>query len=152
MKKRSRPFSLYFLLLLLLVLSLNALYGGAALLADISGSPLGMSVSLLEGTIFPSFLIPGLFLFLVFGVGSALLLVALWLRPNIVFLDRLMAWTHEYWAWGATALLGVAVILWIVIQYLMIRMFHPLQIVIAAIGIAIFALDLLPAMRRYYQA
>lgn len=151
MQKYSLPFSFYVLALCLIVLGANAIYGGAALLSDINGSPLGMSVTVLEGTIFPNFLIPGLFLFLVFGVGSFLLLLALWLRPDIAFLEKLTQWTHEYWAWGATALLGVAVILWIIIQYLMIQMFHPLQVVIIGIGLAILALDLLPGLRRFYQ-
>jgi hypothetical protein len=47
--------------------------------------------------------------------------------------------------------LGIVVALWIVIQYLVIQRFHPLQAVIFSAGIIIAALALLPGMRRYYS-
>src|SRR5215212_5819566 len=78
-----RPLSLYLLTACLLFLAPGALYGGAALLADINGTPMGMPAEWLQGTIFPNFLVPGLFLFVVFGVGSVILLYALLRRPSV---------------------------------------------------------------------
>ena len=60
------------------------------------------------------------------------------------------AWTHEHWAWVADVAFGIVVALWIVIQYLIIQRFHPLQAAILTIGVIIAGLALLPGMRRYY--
>lgn len=148
--KPARPWTLYGLTLLLLVLGVNALAGGGLFLLDVSGAKLGAQLEWLEGTPFTDYLIPGLFLFGVIGVGSFVVLAALWLRPNIALLVNLTRATREHWAWSAALLLGVIVILWILIQYLLIQMFHPMQVMIGAIGLLIAALDVLPVTRRYY--
>ena len=51
-------------------IGLGALGGGFMLVRDPSGSALELPMSLLEGSPFPDFLIPGMFLFAVNGVGS----------------------------------------------------------------------------------
>ncbi len=51
-------------------IGLGALGGGFMLVRDPSGSALGVPISLIEGSPFPDFLIPGIFLLVVNGVGS----------------------------------------------------------------------------------
>jgi hypothetical protein len=150
-QKSSRPLILYLLGLILVLLSLAALGGGVLLVSDPTGAAIGLPSEWLAGSLFPNYLIPGLFLFLVIGLGSLLVLVALWMRPKSAPLADLTRWTHEHWAWAADVAFGIVVALWIVIQYLVIQRFHPLQAVIFSVGIIIAALALLPGMRRYYS-
>lgn len=149
--RRVRPVTLYVLSLILLFLAANALYAGYSMLMDpLTGAPLGLQAEWLNGTPFANFTIPGLFLFFVFGVGSLFVLYALWVRPEWGLFAMLSEPTHEHWAWSAAFLLGAVLIAWIIIQVLLIRMWSPLQAVVAAMGVIIIVLDLLPATRRYY--
>jgi hypothetical protein len=49
---------------------LSALFGGFGLMGDPSGKALQMETAWLKGTPFPDFLIPGIFLFVVNGLGN----------------------------------------------------------------------------------
>lgn len=62
-------------IILLCILSLPALYGGWALITDPSGGLLKMSTNELSISPFPDFLLPGIILFFVLGVGSLVVLV-----------------------------------------------------------------------------
>jgi hypothetical protein len=146
----SRPLTLYLLSLVLVFLSLGALGGGFVLVSDPTGAAMGLPQEWLAGSPFPDYLIPGLFLLIVIGIGSAVLLAALWARPNIPLFAGLTRWTHEHWAWAADVAFGSVVALWIIIQYLIIQRFHPLQAIILTVGVVIVGLALLPGMRRYY--
>lgn len=149
--KKDHPLSLYFLTAVLAFLAMAALGGGAALIGDPDGSGLGLDPAWLAGSPFVNYLVPGLFLFVVFGLGSAVLIYGLWVQPKTGPLSFITRLTHEHWAWLLTLLLGLSLILWIAVQYLVIRTFSPLQVVIAVVGLVIIMLDLLPEMRRYYQ-
>src|SRR5512139_4142391 len=56
--------------LLQIFIALTAMAGGFMFVKDPSGAAMGFHVSRLEGSIFPTYLVPGLFLFLVNGLGS----------------------------------------------------------------------------------
>jgi hypothetical protein len=152
MTRTTRPFALYLVTLCLLFLALNALPVGLMMVTDSSGAALGMTTDWLAQSPFPNYLVPGLFLFTVIGLGSVALLVALWLRPKADGLSELVRATHEHWAWALTVAFGGLLIAWIVIQALMLRMFHPMQIAIAAIGLVIAGIAFLPSMRQYLKA
>ena len=68
-------------LVALVVLGLGSLAGGLALVAAPDGSIMGFRTSLLEGSPFPDYLVPGLILGGLFGIGS-LLTVVLGLREH----------------------------------------------------------------------
>jgi hypothetical protein len=150
-RKQEHPLSLYFLTAVLVFLAMAALGGGAALVGDPDGSGLGLDAAWLAGSPFVSYLVPGVILFVVFGLGSAALVYALWFKPAVASLAFLNRVTHEHWAWGLTLLLGLAALVWIGVQYLIIQTFSPMQIVIVAVGLVIIMLTLLPGMRRYYK-
>jgi len=65
---KPRPITIYILLILLAFQALSGLFGGAALVLDPSGSSIRLPLSLLEGSPFGNFLIPGIILFLVLGI------------------------------------------------------------------------------------
>ena len=56
------------LVVLMILLSLGALFGGVFLIVDSTGESMGFNVEMLEDSPFEDYLIPGLFLLVVFGV------------------------------------------------------------------------------------
>ena len=89
------------------IISLGAIGGGLLLVIDPSGSTLGVPSSLLEGSIFPNFLIPGIFLLVVNGFGSGIAAV--------------FSFKNSHYTQGIAIALGVILVLWIVIQVIIIR-------------------------------
>jgi len=134
----------------ILFLSIMGFGGGIAMLSDTSGASVGLETSVLAGTPFVDYLLPGLWLTIIYGVGGLVILYALWMRPQWGVFDGLTHWTHEHWAWDVTLALGIVVMLWIVAQVIMIPATTPIQAVVFAVGLIIAAIPLLPDMRHYY--
>ena len=146
--RRTRPASVHVLVSLLLLLAINALYGGSSLILDPSGDRLGIPVGLLEGSPFPDYLLPGLILFWVLGILPLLVALALWLEPAWRAMGGLERLLREHWARSAAVVVGIALIVWIGVQMTVLRFF--LQPVLLGLGLAITAVGLLPSVRRHY--
>jgi hypothetical protein len=107
----------------------SACFGGGLLILDPSGQILGLSLSLLQTTRFDDYLIPGIVLFGVIGVGSFLVMTAV-IRtiPAFPFL---------------VAADGAVVTVWIVIQIVLIETVLPQQLIIGFIGLLLLGLGVL---------
>jgi hypothetical protein len=135
----------------LLFLGINGLIGGYLMLSDPNGAPMGMSISVLERTPFQNFFIPGLWLLVVWGCGSLVILAGLWLRPKFSVLELVLFWTHEHWAWGLSVLLGLALLVWLTVQVFTLPAMAPIQYILYGLALFLIAIPLLPNMRRYYH-
>ena len=100
---------------------IGAIPAGYGMLSDTTGSGLGMSSDLLANSPLDSFMLPGLFLLLVNGVANLAAAV--------------FSFTRNRFAGHAGVLLGVALILWIVIQVWWISLSSVLQPVFFIIGL-----------------
>jgi hypothetical protein len=109
----------------LAILSPMALAGGAALVARPDGSVMSMSVDLLAGSPFADYFVPGLILGGLFGVGSLVVLALGLLRWRIA----------PFLAFAV----GVAQMIWIVVELAVIRTVSILHPICFAIGLAIAA-------------
>lgn len=123
------PLTAKLLLPLELFQGITAIGGGAMLALRPDGSLIRMPIEWLRHSPFESYLIPGLVLAIVVG-GSALVAAA------FIVLRRSNAWFMS-------AVAGSGVVIWIVVQLAMTRMFHPLQIVYLVTGAAILILAFL---------
>ena len=94
-------------------IALTAMAGGFMFVKDPSGVAMGFHVSMLEGSIFPNYLIPGLFLFLVNGLGS--------------LIGALLSFTKNRYAGPAAIALGAILLAWLVIQVIAIRTLNWVQ-------------------------
>ncbi len=141
-----RPAAVFVLLALLVVLAAGALYGGAALVADPSGALLDMPVTLLDGSPFTDYLVPGSVLFVLLGLFPLATAGALWLRPAALHLRRIGV--HAAWL-GALGV-GLTLIVWILVQMTILR-FH-LQPPFLVLGVAIVVVTSLPSVRKYCNA
>jgi hypothetical protein len=97
---------------LLLLLAIGAFFGGWELTHPAAdGSALGMPLAYLEHSPFTSYFIPGIILFVVFGVGSIVAVVATVLRH----------WSAPYLLFA----LGVGQMIWITVELAMVQVYHP---------------------------
>jgi len=102
-------------------IGIGAVVGGLWLALDPSGEGLGMPLELLEETPFATFLIPGIVLLVVNGLGSLAGAVASFAR-------------HRYAGHAAVAL-GAFLVAWILIQVYWFSGFHWLHWLYLGLGI-----------------
>jgi len=122
MKNTKVKMKVYYLLgALQAFIGLGALGGGFGLVRDPSGSALGLPMSFLEGSPFPDFLIPGMFLLVVNGIGS--------------MIGAGLSFTRRRYAQEIAIVLGAILIAWIVIQIVIISSFHWLHVLYLILGI-----------------
>ena len=142
-----RPASVRLLAFCLGFLSVSALFGGFVFVSDPTGGILGMPVSVLEFSPFQDFLIPGLILGIVFGLGSLLTLWGLWSCPTSSI--AVTRFTGKHWSWSAALAIGAGQIIWIITEVLMIRGVSVLHFIFGGLGVAIVLLTLEPHVRRW---
>lgn len=114
-------------------IGLGALAGGYGLVADPSGNSLGLPISFLEGSPFDDFLIPGIFLLTVNGIGTMI-------GAGLTFFRR-------RFAQEIAIVLGSILVAWIVIQVLIIRSLSWMHYLYFFLGIAELGLGLY--LRRF---
>jgi hypothetical protein len=135
----------------LIFLGANGFIGGYLMLSDPYGAPMGMPLATLENTLFQNFTIPGLCLIFIWGCGSLLTLIGLWLRPQWPPFNGLNRWLHEHWSWGFALLLGLGLLVWLTYQLFTLPAVAPIQYVLFGLATLLVVLPLLPNMRRYYR-
>ncbi len=119
-------------------IGLGALGGGFMLVRDPSGSTLELPMSLLEGSPFPDFLIPGMFLLAVNGVGS--------------MIGAGLSFTRRRYAQEIAIVLGAILVAWIVIQVVIISSFHWLHVLYFILGVVELGIGLYIRRRRLQAA
>jgi hypothetical protein len=128
----------------LVVLGLGALAGGIALVSEPDGSVMHFDTALLAGSPFSDFLVPGLILGGLFGVGS---LVVAWLGLRHHRLAPFLAFA-----------IGCGMMIWIVVELAIIKELSFLHPTFFAVGLVIAAsavswgLPVLRALRRRRDA
>jgi len=123
--------------IILCFVGIGALFGGAIAIIDPYEALMGISTELLKKGPFTNFLIPGLFLFIVIGLGH---LLSFW------FVKRRMKF-HPYLS-GA---MGCILMAWIVIQCYIIEIINILHIIYFIIGMieGIISLYMLIKLRLF---
>jgi hypothetical protein len=126
-------------LLALLILFVNgfaALYGGSSFMVDPDGKTLNMPVSMLQGSPFHDYFIPGIILFVANGICS--LVVAT------------LTIYHMKWYKFLLIMQGSILTIWIIVQINMIHTFNWLQITLLSMGLTLLAIGIiLLVMKRF---
>jgi len=100
---------------------LGAVVGGMLFVLFPSGRVLKMPLSLLEGSPFSNFFIPGVILFLINGIGQ------LW--------AGMLSFKRHPWSGHAGAVFGMGLIIWIFVQVSLIGGGHWLQYIYFFLGV-----------------
>jgi len=132
----SQSYGLYVLMGLILFQGISGMFGGIALVADPTGELLQMPVSMLDGSPFEDFLVPGIILLIILGIF-----------PSVVFYGL---WKRRSWAWLGSLLVSAALIIWIGVEIWMVG-YHPeppLQLAYGALGLILMGLIFLPSVRN----
>jgi hypothetical protein len=122
------------LMALLAFQAVSAIVPGAMLVASPDGELIKLPLSHLEGSPFHDFLIPGLILLFVLGIGPLGVLIGVWRRSK--------------WGWYGSFAVGCALIIWIVVEVVIVP-FSALQVTYGTVGVLIAAVTLAPSVRRY---
>jgi hypothetical protein len=109
------------------LVALGALWGGAGLVLQPDGSTVGAPLALLQYSPFQDFLVPGLLLFSVIGLGTAAATGLALLRHRL--------------APAASASAGTALIVWIAAQIYLLQLIHWLHLIYLLLGCAILLLS-----------
>jgi hypothetical protein len=144
-----KPFETWILLLLLLLLAINAFYGGISMMLAPDGSMLGMQPSWLDKSPFNNYLVPGILLLLMNGIFPLLALFGLFTKNRIRF-GWLNIYKDKYWGWTFSLYTGIICIVWIIVQQLLTAYFI-LQPIIAGVGLFIVVFTLMPRIQKYYS-
>jgi len=116
-------------IVLVAFIGVSACFGGGLLIVDPSGRLLGLSTSMLETTPFESYLIPGIVLLTVIGVGSFLVMATI-IRSNPIFPVLVTAD-------------GAVLTTWVIVQIAMIEVVLPQQLIIGFIGLLLVGVGVL---------
>ena len=133
MRRQSRPYTLWALIGCLLFLSISGLAGGIGMLMDPSGASLSLPADLLVDLPLETFILPGLYLVLVYGLLSPVIAYGLWKRAP--------------WAWAAAVVLSIILLAWIIGQFILWGSPHIIQAVYFVLSLAMLILSLAPATR-----
>ncbi|AUV84392.1 hypothetical protein C2R22_22890 (plasmid) [Salinigranum rubrum] len=127
------PVAVWVLMALVGVLGISGVAGGGQFVLAPSGDIIGLSTTLLRGSPFESFLLPGIILFTVLGVYPLVVLYGLYRGSR--------------WAWPAALSVGAALIVWVLVEGAIIGFGKRFQYPHLVQGIAIVVLALLPSVR-----
>lgn len=132
-----RSLAIRILVGLLLFQGVSGLAGGSGLTMDPTGAAVGLDQEWLNGSPFADYLIPGIILLVVLGIGPLIVAVGIFRRLR--------------WAWTASLLAGLALLIWIIVQVVIVGYMAqpPLQLVYGLIGCGIVATTLLPSVRGW---
>jgi hypothetical protein len=126
---------------LLVFLGISGLFGGIGLVFGIWGLQLIPREPLDRIPFIDSWLVPGLVLVVVFGLGSLIAAYGILRRPERPRVNVLQRLTGRPWWWAATVSLGLGQLLWLLIEWVYIGM-SPLLVIYGAVGAALAALPL----------
>ena len=147
----NRPFTVWMLILLQVLLGLGALAGGGAFLLAPDGHLIQMPLSNLKDTPFSDFLIPGVLLFTFVGIYPVAVAYGLWRRPGWRWPDILNPFKGNHWSWAGSLAAGMIVIIWITVQMLLLRSVAFLHVLYFGWGVLLLLITLLPNVRQYYR-
>lgn len=145
-----RPPAVYILWVLVLFQAVSGLFGGVALLASPTGALLQMPLSMLDGTPFSNYVVPGLILLLLLGVLPSVLVYALLARPMWLRADILNIYREVHWSWTYALYTGIMLVIWMDVQIFLVGYGHFIQTLYGLIGIALVIAALVPSVRKYY--
>jgi len=151
MKTKSKTAEIYILILSVTIEAIGAIYGGINLMNDPSGDSIKLPITLMEGTIFSSYLIPGIILFLLLGFFPLFLIFPLIYKPNWPVINGLNIYKSYHWVWTYTVYTAIMLIIWINVQMMVLGTGSVIQGTFGLLGVFILVISLTPGAKRFYR-
>ena len=153
MKKKVKKINLYGYILMILLgfLAIGATIGGLAFIIRPDGSIYHMPVELLANSPFKNFMLPGIVLLTIFGIFPLLVIYGLIKKPESKFLNKLNLIYDYHFSWTFAVYTGIALIIWINVQTLILNSVDILHTIYSSLGILIICIAFLPQTRKRYK-
>ena len=156
MKLFGRPVTILLIIVLEVILAILGFFSGISFLQDPSGGRHGMDTSILVTTPISDFTPVGLFFVVCYGILPVLAVYGLWKLPRLQWAGTFNEWSKQNWAWTATVVIGVILIVWIGVEVALIGspagLPRFLQVTMALLGVIFIALAMLPHVRIYAKS
>jgi hypothetical protein len=110
-----------------------------------------MPLDLLKNSPFENYLIPGIILLVTFGIFPAFTIFGLLNKPDNKFLNHLNLLYDYHFAWTFAVYIGIAQIIWINIQTLILNAVDIFHTIYSGLGILIVCIALPPQTRKHYK-
>jgi len=149
-QKVRRPVSSKVLIALLGFYGIMGLISGSLLISDPSGALLGFTSDIVDKVPFHSFLLVGVFLFLIYGVGSIVIAYGALTRKEFIF-GVISKAVGYHWSWFGGILLTAVLVVWLAVEGSLIGLDWPATYFTILLGVGIFVMIILPSTRKYYQ-
>ncbi|VVB78432.1 Uncharacterised protein [uncultured archaeon] len=143
-----KPLVLYFLIILILFVSVCGIFGGWNLIKDPTGKSLQFPDNYLKNTIFQDYFFPGIILFTIIGIFPLLIIYGI-IKNSLDFLEIFNIYKDEKWQFSFIIYYGIILIVWIDVQIIMVPYFI-LQPIISLIGVVIILLSLSSSIREHF--
>lgn len=147
---KRRPFTVTLLYILHIFLGVGALAGGGSMVIDPSGDLIHMPTSMLERSPFSDFLIPGILLFIVFGILPLFVFYGLIKRLELRWVNTLNPFKKLYSFWALSLYIGFGLIIWIMVQTYMLNSVAIIHLIYMSLGLLIQVFTLLPSVQSYF--
>ncbi|OPY34252.1 MAG: hypothetical protein A4E32_00524 [Methanomassiliicoccales archaeon PtaU1.Bin124] len=143
-----RPVAIMALAIVEAVFGLMGVISGILLIIEPNGTLIGFTEDIRLKVPFQTFLPVGLFLLLVYGVGSFLLAYGTWTRKEL-FLEKVSQIGGRHWAWTGGLLLMGVLLLWLLVEGQLIGLDFPATYMTVLFGLIIMVLLLMPSVRDF---
>jgi hypothetical protein len=149
-KSIKKPSVIYILGLLLLLLGIGGFISGAALMLAPDGSLMSMPLSVMDGSPFTNFFIPGLILYVFIGVYPLGIAFGIAKQPTWNWPNAINPFKQYHWSWAGSLAAGVIVLIWLSVELLWVPFstLHEIYYIWAGV---ILLLTLLPQTRKYLK-
>lgn len=148
---KNKPFLVWLLIILHILLGVGAVFGGGALVLSPNGSLLQMPLELLKYSPFQSYLVPGIILLLLLGVLPLIVSFFLLTKKQCKITEILNIYKQVHWSWTFSLYIGFMLILWISLETYIIQAVAFVHVFYIILGLAIQAITLLPIVQTYYK-
>ena len=145
---KKRPALFWILLTLILVIGIGAVISGTMLFLSPNGNLMKMPVDVLEDSPFSDYLVPGIILFFFVGLLPLITAYGLIKTPEWKWANTVNPSKNTHWAWAASWASGIVMLIWIGVETIMLGYISFLQPVIAAWGLTVIVLTLIPSVKN----
>ncbi|MCM3042887.1 hypothetical protein M3201_24825 [Paenibacillus motobuensis] len=145
-----RSFSVWLLIGLHLFLGIGAVFGGAVLVIEPSGSLLGMPTDIMEIELFPDYLIPGIILLVFMGIFPLIVAWGLITRRECKWAERLNVFKKSHWSWAYSLYISIILIIWISVETYILNAVALVHLFYIGLGLAIQIVTVLPQVNESY--
>ncbi|MFA5312631.1 MAG: hypothetical protein WC375_04820 [Methanomassiliicoccales archaeon] len=145
-----RPVSATALIVLEVFYAIMGTASGLMLILDPSGVSMGITPDIRDKIPFESFLLVGMFLFFIYGLGSITLAYGSMTRKEGI-LGSVSRAGGYHWSWVGGILMTVTLVIWLIIEGSLIGLDWAATYFTVMIGAAIFVMLILPPTRKYYR-